>query len=113
MTIPFLQYEREGDAALDARGRIRLDNARVTNLSLSDVTRCSIQGTANYECSRNMHNRDAGLSEIVDGFKHCAKGAVVDEFKSAFTKSLEIRGYPTSKINFAYNVIGKPLWRIY
>ena len=55
--IPFLQFKREGSAKVNQKGGIELgQDAVVTEVSLSDVTRGSIKGTANYLFAQNNHN---------------------------------------------------------
>ena len=81
--------------------------------SLSHVTKKSIWHSANFLHDRNIHNLDAGMTEIMDGAWMCAKSASMDEFTHGFVSAMKNRGYPTSKISMAVNLVGKPLWRAY
>ena len=112
--LPFVQYSRKGAATIDSAGLVQLsDGAEITDYSLSDVTKNSIRQTANFLHDRNIHNLDAGMREILDGAWMCAKSASMDEFTHGFVSAMKNRGYPTSQISMAVNLVGKPLWRAY
>ena len=112
--LPFVQYSRKGAATIDSAGLVQLsDGAEITDYSLSDVTKNSIRHSAHFLHDRNIHNLDAGMTEIMDGAWMCAKSASMDEFTHGFVSAMKNRGYPTSKISMAVNLVGKPLWRAY
>ena len=113
--LPFVQYSRKGAATIDSAGLVQLsDGAEITDYSLSDVTKNSIlRHSANLLHDRNIHNLDAGMTEIMDGAWMCAKSASMDEFTHGFVSAMKNRGYPTSNISMAVNLVGKPLWRAY
>ena len=110
--FPFIQFRREGSASLNKEGRIELgQDAVLTEVSLSDVTRGSIRGTANYLYAKNNHNLDAGLGEILDGFREIGKGIVADELAHGFCDAMSRRGYPAKSVERAYQLVAKPLYR--
>ena len=110
--LPFIQFRREGSASLNKEGRIELgQDAVLTEVSLSDVTRGSIRGTANYLYAKNNHNLDAGLGEILGGFREIGKGIVADELAHGFCDAMSGRGYPAKSVERAYQLVAKPLYR--
>ena len=110
--IPFLQFKREGSAKVNQKGGIELgQDAVVTEVSLSDVTRGSIKGSANYLFAKNNHNLDAGYAEIVDGIRQIGKGVVADELAHGFFDAMSRRGYPAKEADIAYRFVVKPLYR--
>ena len=112
--LPFLQYSRNGGATLDSSGDIKFSqDASITDISFSDVTKHSIRQTANFVHDRNIHNLDAGAKEIWDGAMTCVKSAGVDELTHGFMTGMQNRGYPTKTISMALNMVVKPLWRAY
>lgn len=113
VSIPFVQYERQGSSGLDANGRIILEDARISRVALSDTTRDSIKGSASYLYAKNSHNLGAGFKELKDGVLTIGKVACMDEAKEGFMRTLRGQGYPTQSIDFAWQYVAKPLWRVY